>query len=468
MSSDSKAIDLQAPEIRAAIALVEAKLAYEQRDRKIPGLSAGIVYDQELIWQHGYGFGNVEQQIPADARTVYRVASITKLFTSTMLMILRDAGKVSLDDPIEKYLPEFKIKSRFADARPPTFRQMAAHATGLPREGVHDNWLGDGMPSIEELLASLAVSEMLLPTMVEPKYSNLGISIMGHALSKIAGQDYDAFVQERILQPLGMTDCGFERDQYGEDHYGVGYRKGKDGAMIPVPDFAEDGWRPAGGLYATVADIAKFIALQFRDAPADGGAQILGSSTIREMQQPVAMAPDFSNGYGIGWGVKLIAGEKVVGHGGSLPGFTTNITLAPALKLAMITFTNRQTEPSAISQAMMETLIPVFKLAASTPPPTAAQIAAWKPYLGRYRWDMLDADVDVRVVKERLMAVSVGEDPSTFVTLTPADAPHTFTMSGGGSGNESCRFVVDDAGKVTEMWMGSYPLSPNWGGRITR
>lgn len=457
MSNDWKAVDLQLPEIRAAIAMVEAKLAYEQRDRKIPGLSAGIVYDQELIWKHGYGFGNVEKQIPADSRTVYRVASITKLFTSTMLMLLRDAGKVSLDDPIVKYLPEFRIKSRFADARPPTFRQMAAHATGLPREGVHENWKGDGMPPIDDLLASLAVSEMLMPTMMEPKYSNLGISIMGYALGKIAGKSYDAFVQEAILQPLGMTDSGFERGKYGEDHYGVGYRKGKDGAMIPVPDFAEDGWRPAGGMYSTVADIAQFIALQFRDAPADGDKQILGSSTLHEMHQPVSMMPDFSNGYGIGWGIRRIADEKVIGHGGSLPGFTTNITLAPALRLGMIVFTNRQTDPSGISQTMMETLIPAFRLAASEPPPTAEQIASWKPYVGRYRWDMLDADVDIRIVRERLTGVIVGEFPAFNVALTPAAEPHTFTMSGGGSGSELCRFVVGGDGRVTEMWMGSYP-----------
>src|SRR3954467_7565827 len=107
-------IDLTAPEIQAAIGLVEAQLERELRTRKIPGLSAGIVYDQALIWNKGYGYANLEQQIPADERTVYRVASITKLFTSTMMMLLRDAGKVNLDDPVEKYLPEFKIRSSFA------------------------------------------------------------------------------------------------------------------------------------------------------------------------------------------------------------------------------------------------------------------------------------------------------------------------------------------------------------------
>ncbi len=128
-------IDLSAPEIRAAIALAEAQLEFEQRNRKIPGLSAGIVYDQVLIWSRGYGYANVEKQIAADARSVYRCASITKLFTSTMMMMLRDAGKLNLDDPLEKYVPEFKIRSSYADPRPPTFRMVSSHAAGLQREG---------------------------------------------------------------------------------------------------------------------------------------------------------------------------------------------------------------------------------------------------------------------------------------------------------------------------------------------
>ncbi len=448
-------MDLSAPEIQAAVALVEAQLEREQRNRKIPGLAAGIVYDQALIWTKGNGYANLERQIPADERSVYRIASITKLFTSTMLMLLRDAGKVNLDDPIEKYLPEFRIKSSYADARPPTFRMVAAHAAGLPREGAQEGWRTMDMPTAEQLLASLANSETLLPTMTQPKYSNLGIAIMGYALGKIAGQPYDAFVRERILAPLGMVDSGYERSAYGDEHYAVGYYK--DGETLKAaPDWEEHGFRPAGGMYSTVADISKFIALQFSDAPA-GGAQILGSSSLREMHMPVNVQPDFTMGYGIGFGIQRVANHKVIGHSGGLPGYTTNIALVPALKLATIVFTNTGTDPVAISHKALETLIPAFANQAVDPEATPEQAAAWQPYLGRYAWLSMDDLLEIRLLRGHLTALTVGEDPSTFVKLTPA-GEHQFKMIGGGSANEILRFEVDASGKVTGLWFGGYPF----------
>jgi CubicO group peptidase (beta-lactamase class C family) len=157
------------PEITAAIELVGAQLAHELEDRQIPGMSVGVVFDKEQIWKRGYGTANIEKGIAPDENTVYRVASITKLFTATMLMQLRDAGKLQLDDKLADYLPAFAIKSGFTDAKSPTFRQIVSHSSGLPREGTHAGWHDANMPTIDELLASLADLEMILPTMVEPK-----------------------------------------------------------------------------------------------------------------------------------------------------------------------------------------------------------------------------------------------------------------------------------------------------------
>ncbi|MBI1257376.1 MAG: serine hydrolase [Chloroflexi bacterium] len=451
-------VDVSAPEIQAAIGLVEAQLDREQHARKIPGLSAGIVSEQKLIWQHGFGFANLEQQIPADERSVYRCASLTKLFTSTMMMILRDAGKLNLDDPLEKYVPEFKIKSPFADARPPTFRMVAAHAAGIPREGAHEGWADLNMPTSEELLASLAISEMHMPTSLEPKYSNLGIAMLGYTLSRIAGQPYNEMIREHIFTPLGMNDSGFDREPYSAEHYAVGYSKSKDGTtMIPAPDWNPFGWIPAGGLYSTVADISKFMSLQFTDAPAGASSsQILGSSTLREMHMPVNMAPDFKSGFGIAFALSRVADQKVVGHSGSVPGFKTSIAMIPALKLGVVAFTNTNTDPIALTNKMLETLAPAFQVQLDEPPATPEQIATWKPYLGSYDWAMMDGILDIRIVNDHLTALMVGEDPSTYVTLSPV-SEHQFKMTGGNSGNEILRFTVDESGKVTGLWFGGYP-----------
>ena len=447
-------IDVSAAEIKATIAHAEALLENEHRDRSIPGMSAGIVYDQDLIWQRGYGYANLEKQIPADEHSIYRIASITKLFTATMLMHLRDAGKLNLDDPIEKYLPQFKIKSSFADARPPTFRMVASHAAGLPREGNHKGWGDMNMPTIDSLLAGLDGDETRFPTMFEPKYSNLGVGIMGYTLSQIAGQPYGDYVTQHILQPLGMNESGWTRPD--EARYAVGYYDG-DGMKI-APHWDEQGFRPGGGMYSTVADITKFIAMQFRDQPA-GGNQVVGSSTIREMQMPVSVTQDFESGYGIGWGIRRLAGCKVIGHSGGLPGFTTSITLVPALKLAAIVFTNTGTDPVAIGHKVLELIIPVFQRqqARGETPATADQQAGWKPYEGRYALRSLDDYLEVENVNGKLMITSPGAEPKTFIRLLPY-AEHVFRMVGGAGSGDRVTFELNNAGNVTDMWLGAYPF----------
>lgn len=451
-------IDLTAPEIRAAIALAEAQFEYELRSRKIPGMSAGIVYDQALIWSKGYGYANLEKQIATDQYSVYRCASITKLFTSTMMMMLRDAGKLNLDDPLEKYAPEFKIKSSYADARPVTFRMVSSHAAGLPREGYHEGWANLEMQTAEEMLKTLELAEMLMPTMQEPKYSNLGISMLGYTLSKVAGQPFTEFVKEHILTPLGMTNTGFTRSPYTDEHYAQGYNKEAVDKFVAAPDWDSRGWLPAGGIYSTIADIAKFMSLQFTDAPAGATpSQILGSSTLREMHMPVNVTPDFQGAFGLGFDISRVASQKVVGHSGSVPGYRTNISMVPSLKLGVAVFTNTGTDPIAITNKVLETLVPAFAHQNEDPEATPEQIAAWKPYVGQYKWLSMDDILDIRVLKGHLTALYVGEAPETFVKLKPV-GEHEFKMVGGHSANEPLRFTVDDSGKVTGLWFGGYPF----------
>jgi CubicO group peptidase (beta-lactamase class C family) len=172
----SVALDKNDPELRAILTQIEADAEKARVKAKIPGMSIVIVYDQDVLMAKGFGYADLEKKILADPQTVYRTGSVTKVFTALMLMQLRDAGKLHLDDPIEKYLPEFKIKSRFPDARPATFRQVAAHYSGLPREApmLHEYQVTDEQPSVEEQLKSLKDVEMLLPAMTMYSYSNLG------------------------------------------------------------------------------------------------------------------------------------------------------------------------------------------------------------------------------------------------------------------------------------------------------
>ncbi len=164
----------QDPAVSAALANLDAQLAAAMKERNLPGLSAGVIYDQELIWAKGYGYADLEQHIPADADSIYEIGSVTKLFNAVMLMKLRDAGKLNLDDPIEKYLPEFKIRSRFSDPRPPTFRQVVSHVSGLPREYGFDVGQSGHLQqfSAAVVLAGIKDKEMQFPAYSGSHYSS--------------------------------------------------------------------------------------------------------------------------------------------------------------------------------------------------------------------------------------------------------------------------------------------------------
>src|SRR5215216_411788 len=350
----SPPLDKNDPEIRAVLAEIESDIEKARQEKKIAGLSVAIVYDQEVLLSKGFGFADLDKKVPADRTTVYRVGSVTKLFTALMLMQLRDAGKLNLDDPIEKYLPEFKIKSRFPDARPATFRQVVAHYSGLPIEPPmaieYEN--PEKFPSVEEQLKSLKDVEMIVPAMSQFAYSNLGYNIMGLALARVAKQPYTQYVDQRILKPLGMNQSGFALTESMKRHFAVGYEAARPDGTFEESTYPEHGMA-SGMLYSSVDDMTRFMSLFFREGPA-GGKQVLGSYSLREMTIPVAVSTDLTRdaqgkplelwrvGSGIGWTLVVTSGEQLDYKPGGTKGFTSIVIINYPRKLGMVVLMNTE------------------------------------------------------------------------------------------------------------------------------
>ena len=194
------------PEVGAALALLEAQIARDVEMRVAPGLSVAVVHGPETTWARGFGYADLERQTPASPDTVYAVGSITKLFTATMLMQLRDAGKLRLDDPVQEFLPDVEVPRRHPGAPAITFRHLVTHTSGLVKDAPVGYWDSRDFPPVERLMALLPETEQPYPPSTQWKYSNLGVALLGHALARIAGQSWEAYVQDHILRPLGMTD----------------------------------------------------------------------------------------------------------------------------------------------------------------------------------------------------------------------------------------------------------------------
>lgn len=456
MAEDVGAKRAEYPEMQAALNLYEARLAAEQEHQKIPGFSAGVIFDQDLVWARGFGYADLESKRPADSGTFYRVGSITKLFTATMLMQLRDAGKLHLDDPLSMYLPDFAVKSAFADARQPTFRQVVCHAAGLPTESPGDYWATLDFPNLEEALASLEDAEMAIPAFTEFKYSNFGIGMMGQTLSRLAGEPYRDYITNHVLRPLGMNESGFEPRE--NPAHATGYLSpGDEPELAPWPmiGFAE----PAGALSSSVEEMAKFISLQFRDGPA-GGSQILGGTSLREMHTPLIMMPDWQAGYGIGFASHRSNGHVVVGHGGGIHGFTTNIVALPDYKLGLIVFTNTGCNPDKLTELGLDILVPILDRFAERAVERAEREATtpeeWAVYTGRYQMDGLGT-IEISLGQGCLIATMVRQ-PDFKLKLKPA-GEHRFRSEEGRSSGEIVSFELDDSGKSIMLRLGSYPFA---------
>ena len=252
-----------------------------------PGAAWGIVIDGQLAHQGATGMRDVATKAPVDADTVFRIASMTKSFTAMSILKLRDSGKLSLDDPAERYVPELKgLKYPTSDSPRITIRHLLTHSEGFPE----DNPWGDQQLSDTEADLSRMLREGI-PFSNAPgiayEYSNYGFAILGRVVSQASGMPYDEYVTANILKPLGMTSTTLHPSKVPPKMLAIGYRW-EDNQWKIEPALPHGSFGSMGGMLTTVRDLSRYVAT-FLDAwpPRDGPETgPIRRSSLREMQQP--------------------------------------------------------------------------------------------------------------------------------------------------------------------------------------
>jgi D-alanyl-D-alanine carboxypeptidase len=450
------------PGVRSAIGLLEAWLDSQLAYRGWPGLSIGILHDQELIWSRAFGHASLERREPATPDTLYRIASITKLFTSTAIMQLRDAGKLRLDDPLTQHVPWFKIGQTYPDAPPITIQHLLTHTAGLPREAGSAYWTDNNFPTVEDARRRVPELSTALPTETSWKYSNFGLALAGEVVASAAGQPFEEYVSERILKPLGMSRTFVKTPPRNEPGLATGYtRRLPTGSRTETP-FSDGRWiTPAANMTTSVTDLARFAMLQFRDGPA-GGAQILRGTTLREMHRPHWVEPDWAAGWGLGFRLMREGGRTLVGHGGRLRGYRTQLQLCPAERIGVIVMINAEDgEPLLIASRFYEWVAPAI-VTATAPPARDGLPAGWERYVGKYRSQGADTQVVVLDGSLALIDPSV-PNPTLGITRLRPIAEHTFRMEtteGYASNGELVVFEMDAGGRVCRVKVGDNYTEP--------
>jgi len=386
-------------------AWIDAKLAYD----KIPGISLGFVVDQDLVWSKGYGYADLQRKAPATPKTLYSICSISKLFTSIAVMQLRDEGKLQLDDPIAKHLPWFTMKPFDPDSPPVTIRGLLTHSAGIPREADQPYWTGPDFrfPSREDVIKGLSNQSMLYPSSRYFQYSNLGLTLAGQIVEQVSGKPYADYVRENILGPLhlGSTTPEIPVNEQGK-LLAVGYGTlSREGERPTMPVFQARGIAPAAGFASNVEDLARFASWQFR-LLVKGGQEVLKASTLREMQRVQWMDPDWKTSWGLGFTVMRWENRTVVGHGGSCPGFRTELALLTDEKIAGIAMVNAMgVDPNDFVLQMIKILSPALQKIKDSPGQGKAADPALQKFAGLYRsaW----GEVAIIVWEDGLAAVEL-------------------------------------------------------------
>ncbi len=445
----------QNSQVAAAIQVLDAWIRASVASRDEPGLSIGIVHDQDLIWATGYGFADRERREKATPATLYRIASVSKLFTATAIMQLRDAGRLQLDDPVSKHLPWFRMRKPLPDAPVITIRHLLTHTSGMPRELPLPYWNDLKFPTREQMMTLLPAQDTIFPPEAEYKYSNLAMAIAGEVVAAVSGEPYSRYIENHVLAPLGMRATRVEPSPTLPG-LAIGYRKRVPGEPRETEDFIDArALTPAANLASNVEDLGKLVSLQFRDGPM-GGSQILKASTLREMHRVQWLRPDWQSGQGLGFWVRRVGQQVRVGHDGAAPGFKSQVEIAPADKFGVIVLINGyDADPLVYVNQAFAIVGAAVARATETARPAHVADPAWSNYVGVYTWKHVDVEIMVLDAELTMIVPDAANPWESRVRLTPV-GPHTFRMIGGSNNGELLKFDVDESGYATRFTAGSY------------
>ncbi len=349
----------------------------EMTKRHIAGASVAVIRNGKVVVAKGYGSANIEQAVLATPKTMYQIASTTKPFTAMAIMMLVENGRISLDEKAAKYLP--KSPAQYSAV---TVRQLLTHTSGVNRDlrtGNVDDFTAD------EFWKRLATAPVSFKPGERWEYSNTGYILLGIIIESVTKKSYGEFLNERVFKPLGMKDTKYLEPPGRDKNRAIGY-DWQENTFRPSPYFS--GGFSAGGLISTVSDMAKWDAVLNTE-------KLLKRSSLEQIWMPAKLSNgklvsfDFrgeQSSYGFGWFLTSYRGHKVVTHGGTVSGFSSQIMRFTDDKITVIVNSNSKSGADRIGHAEflaksiadihVPNLAPVVSVGVRTPDAVEEQIIA--------------------------------------------------------------------------------------------
>jgi len=326
---------------------LRALLAHELRAGKLASLAVAVVDARGEVLVEAQGFADAAAQTPATPDTLYRMGSVSKLFTDTAALGLVQRGRLRLDSPLTAALPQLRLAAPWP-GQPPTIRQLMTHTAGLPRDLLGGMWVDPAagpVPDYRQLPALLSSEIAVLPAGIAVSYSNVGLTLLGLAVEHAAEEPFEAHLQRTLLAPLGMIDASFSAAVPPHPRMARGHLKSLPAIEPALRDV------PAGGLNASVREVGRFVSMMLAHGRAANGSQAVDARWIAEMMRPqVAPVLELDARSGLGWFVDAPGGAEgahsvrgggpALNHDGATFHFRSRVLMLPEQGLGVVVASN--------------------------------------------------------------------------------------------------------------------------------
>jgi CubicO group peptidase (beta-lactamase class C family) len=365
------------PELQQKLDILVERLEQQRQTLHVPGMAIAVVKDDEVVLARGFGVANVETGTLVTPETIFAIGSSTKAFTSTLVAMLVDEGKMKWDDPVTKYLPYFQmnIESDNASAEV-TLQDVLSHRTGFTRMGL---LFASGQIPREEILHDATKAEPYVEFRQKFYYSNVMYMSAGVAAGIAAGTDWDTLVKELIFKPLDMDRTTTSVTQVEKDsHLSSGYLWDEDLQVYEYKPMRNvDNIGPAGSINSNVLDMAQWLRLQLGYGEYEGRRLVSEASLRETWKSHIEIAGGVS--YGMGWMIREWEGQPVIEHGGNVDGFSAQVAMLPESGLGFVLLTNASVSslPPLAINLVWDTLL-------GEEPAGAGTAEDYEPYLGKY------------------------------------------------------------------------------------
>ncbi len=395
--------------------LIEQKM----KERGVPSVSIALVRGDSVVWKAAFGYANVRTKTLATTDTIYCTGSTFKSATATALMQLEEQGKFKLDQPVNKYLGDVQIQDRLQAEKPVTFRHILSHWSGLTAGAVTKPLWGRELPkSLDKMVAGLY---SVRPPETKWEYNNWAYGMAGLLVQKISGEEYEKYMVEHVLAPLGVTTPhpvypSPEMVEVMALPYEPG---GPNGKPRPVEQVHFDVY-PAGDIYLTAEDMARFLAMHLNGGMFRG-KRILSEASVNAMHEP-----QFGGTYAFGFSVRKDPnGHTIISHGGAIPGQSSYMAGDLDAKVGVY-FMSNSGAPTVIGEAALKLLRGEDYIPAPEPKIIAVDPSLLDRYVGVYE---LSADVAFTVSRDgNKLMLQQGDAPQK--NELAATSPTSFVVKG--------------------------------------